>query len=114
MLGNTRQDASTMNGEAGIIPNAVADLFGHITTLSSTGSLSLGERWDVLLTYIEVYNEQVHNMYVTAYVYTVHTSTLIPLQYGHVYPSATLCAIYNTLNTLIHLIHLIIYTHTGI
>lgn len=57
MLGSTRQDSATSQGEAGIIPNAVCDLFELIQEASSRSPY--GEKWIVVLSYIEVYNEQV-------------------------------------------------------
>lgn len=60
MLGNTRQDGATSSCEAGIIPNAVFDLFQLISVASS--KKSFGEKWILNMTYIEVYNEQVYDL----------------------------------------------------
>eukprot|EP01038_Epipyxis_sp_PR26KG_P010531 gene10531-14148_t len=60
MLGNTRADDASSNGEAGIIPNAVKDLFDGIETKKKCAGF--GETWQVTLSYVEVYNEQVYDL----------------------------------------------------
>lgn len=60
MLGNTRQDGAGSSCEAGIIPNAVSDLFNLLATASSKNSF--GEKWVLNMSYIEVYNEQVYDL----------------------------------------------------
>lgn len=57
MMGNTRQDSSSANAEAGIIPNALYDIFALIA--KERQKLVIGENWDVGVTFVEVYNEQV-------------------------------------------------------
>lgn len=56
-MGNTRCDASTNNGEAGIIPNALQDIYRLIEYEKENPQI--GEKWSVGVTFIEVYNEQV-------------------------------------------------------
>ena len=65
MLGNTRADEAASNAEAGIIPNAVTDLFNQIDKKKSTG-LEIGEEWSVNVTFVEVYNEQVYDLLETS------------------------------------------------
>ncbi len=65
MLGNTRADEAASNAEAGIIPNSVTDLFNQIEKKKSTG-LEIGEEWNVFVTFIEVYNEQVYDLLETS------------------------------------------------
>ena len=62
MLGNTRVDAATDKSgeEAGIIPNAVADVFAVLKEENSY--LQKDEAWTVKLSYLEVYNEQVYDL----------------------------------------------------
>jgi hypothetical protein len=60
MLGSTRQDSASYHGEAGIIPQAVADLFSQLEIVSSRNGF--GEKWRMILSYIEVYNEQVYDL----------------------------------------------------
>jgi kinesin family protein 18/19 len=60
MLGNTRADESAVNVDAGIIPNAVKDLFFLID--STKNQLQCGEAWEVTVSFIEVYNEQVYDL----------------------------------------------------
>jgi hypothetical protein len=59
MLGNTRVDAAAAGTSAGIIPNAVMDVFKLI---DASSSLKPDEKWSIALTYIEVYNEQVYDL----------------------------------------------------
>ncbi len=60
MMGNTRYDGASNNGEAGIIPNALIDIFKLISTKRS-GSAH-GESWLVTVSFMEVYNEQVYDL----------------------------------------------------
>ena len=57
MMGNTRCDASSVNADAGIIPNALQDIFRLLEI--ERENHTYGERWSVGVTFIEVYNEQV-------------------------------------------------------
>jgi hypothetical protein len=68
MLGSTRSDETAANAEAGIIPNAVCDLFQQITDRkrARTNTYGGGEDWSVILSYIEVYNEQVYDLLETS------------------------------------------------
>ena len=67
MFGNTRQDESAVNAEAGIIPNAVADVFKLIDekTTASSSSSSAGsagggyDSFEVSISFVEVYNETI-------------------------------------------------------
>ena len=58
MLGNTRADESAAAAEAGIIPQAVFDLFQQI----DAKTLSLGESYKVITSFVEIYNEQVYDL----------------------------------------------------
>lgn len=60
MLGNTRTDEAAQRADAGIIPNSVSDLFAYIDSLSH--NLAYGESYQVLFSYMEVYNEQVYDL----------------------------------------------------
>ena len=60
MLGNTRADDAASHADAGIIPQSVKDLFQLIS--DKKASLSIGEDYNVILTFIEVYNEQVYDL----------------------------------------------------
>lgn len=64
MLGNTRQDDAAANAEAGIIPNAVLDLFQQLE--QKKANLAFGEDYSVILSFIEVYNEQVYDLLETS------------------------------------------------
>ena len=57
MMGNSRIDDATGHGEAGIIPNALADVF-HLILQRQVNSLP-GESWIIFVSFMEVYNEQV-------------------------------------------------------
>ena len=59
MFGNTRADSSA-HGTAGIIPNAVKELFDQIAREELT--LATGESWLVQAGYMEVYNDQVYDL----------------------------------------------------
>jgi len=54
MFGNTRQDGAHATADAGLIPNAVADVFAHIAKRSEGN-----EVWDVMVSFVEVYNESI-------------------------------------------------------
>jgi len=60
MLGNTRADDAASHADAGIIPQSVHDLFQLIS--DKKASLAIGEDYNVILTFIEVYNEQVYDL----------------------------------------------------
>jgi len=60
MLGNTRADDAASHADAGIIPQSVKDLFQLIS--DKKASLAIGEDYNVILTFIEVYNEQVYDL----------------------------------------------------
>ena len=61
MLGNSRvDDASMHTAEAGIIPQAVHDLFSQIE--SKQKAQERGESWTVSSTFVEIYNEQVYDL----------------------------------------------------
>lgn len=59
-MGNSRQDDASAHGEAGIIPNALSDVFSLISRRKE--SSSFGETWNVFVSYMEVYNEQVYDL----------------------------------------------------
>ena len=62
IMGNTRvDDSSALTADAGIIPQAVHDLFSQINGLKSNG-LQIGETWKVNATFVEIYNEQVYDL----------------------------------------------------
>ena len=60
MLGSMRADESASNAEAGIIPQAVYDVFSRIT--AKREQAEIGERWDVSVSFVEIYNEQVYDL----------------------------------------------------
>jgi kinesin family protein 18/19 len=60
MLGNTRADEAARHADAGIIPNAVHDLFSQIDDKNS--NLLYGEAYNIIISFIEVYNEQVYDL----------------------------------------------------
>jgi hypothetical protein len=68
MLGSTRSDEAAANAEAGIIPNAVCDLFQQIDESRRFQAQhgANGNEWTVVLSFIEVYNEQVYDLLETS------------------------------------------------
>ncbi len=62
MMGNTRYDASGAHshGDAGIIPNALTDVFKLIHKKQRVAQH--GEHWAVCVSFMEVYNEQVYDL----------------------------------------------------
>ena len=62
MFGSSRADEAATHAEAGIIPNAIGDVFKSISAKSE--SLATGEKWALNLSYIEVYNEQIYDLLV--------------------------------------------------
>lgn len=60
MLGNTRADEAANHADAGIIPNAVFDLFSQIN--EKNANLLYGEEYSIIISFIEVYNEQVYDL----------------------------------------------------
>lgn len=60
MMGNTRQDESINNSDAGIIPNALVDIFDILSSKKSTAKY--GESYSVIVSFMEVYNEQVYDL----------------------------------------------------
>lgn len=60
MMGNTRCDDSSSNADAGIIPNALKDVFHLIE--QEKRKTEIGVKWAVGVTFIEVYNEQVYDL----------------------------------------------------
>ena len=62
MFGSSRADEAASHGEAGIIPNAVRDVFDSIDDRKT--NLVVGEKWRVTVSYIEVYNEQIYDLLV--------------------------------------------------
>lgn len=60
MLGNTRADAAASRAEAGIIPNAVQELFTVLQQRQQRQAY--GEQYQVYLSFLEVYNEQVFDL----------------------------------------------------
>ena len=62
MLGNTRADAASLNADAGIIPNALQDLFSLMNLKRKDANTKLQEKWSVSVSFIEVYNEQVYDL----------------------------------------------------
>ena len=62
MFGSSRADKAASHAEAGIIPNAIMDVFELLRVKAR--NLSVGEKWEVNLSYIEVYNEQIYDLLV--------------------------------------------------
>jgi len=60
LMGNARCDDAAAHAEAGIIPNAICDLFERIETKKIHAQV--GEKWTLIMNYIEVYNEQVYDL----------------------------------------------------
>jgi kinesin family protein 18/19 len=61
MLGNSRVDEATSHtSDAGIIPQAVKDLFDRIEAKQQVQAR--GESWTVTCTFVEIYNEQVYDL----------------------------------------------------
>jgi hypothetical protein len=60
MMGNTRHDEASQNVEAGIIPNALSDVFALVGGRKATAAF--GETWNVYVSFMEVYNEQVYDL----------------------------------------------------
>ena len=60
MLGNTRADEFSSRCDGGIIPNTVADLFSQLD--AKREQASHGESWTVMVTFVEIYNEQVYDL----------------------------------------------------
>lgn len=60
MMGNTRHDEASQNVEAGIIPNALSDVFALVGARKATATF--GETWNVYVSFMEVYNEQVYDL----------------------------------------------------
>ena len=59
-MGNTRYDSSAQNCDAGIIPNALIDIFALIEKQQTNAYHA--ESWQVIVSYLEVYNEQVYDL----------------------------------------------------
>ena len=59
-MGNTRHDGATSHGEAGIIPNALTDIFKAMNQKRQIATH--GEHWSVTVSFLEVYNEQVYDL----------------------------------------------------
>jgi hypothetical protein len=59
MLGNTRCDDAALNADAGIIPNAVHDIFEQLANKKEN---NFDEQWSVIISFMEVYNEQVYDL----------------------------------------------------
>ena len=60
LMGNARCDDAAAHADAGIIPNAICDLFQHIEKKRKYANV--GESWSMIMNYIEVYNEQVYDL----------------------------------------------------
>ena len=60
MMGNARCDHSSANSDAGIIPNALIDVFSLLA--SQKRKCAFGEEYSVQVSFIEVYNEQVYDL----------------------------------------------------
>ena len=64
MFGSTRQDEAAVNAEAGIIPNAVADVFKLIDEKIAASAEGEGEdgscdSFEISISFVEVYNETI-------------------------------------------------------
>ena len=59
-MGNTRCDDARGNSEAGIIPNALQDIFKLVGERKAVAGLN--ESWSVYVSFMEVYNEQVYDL----------------------------------------------------
>ena len=62
MMGNTRVDSAAEHADAGIIPNAVKDIFQQIEDKKNNPLYDDTQSWTVSLSYMEVYNEQVYDL----------------------------------------------------
>lgn len=60
MMGNARCDAAAVHSDAGIIPNALVDIFRLVSHQRQVAER--GELWNVSMSYLEVYNEQVYDL----------------------------------------------------
>jgi hypothetical protein len=60
MMGSSRGDDSRSNSDAGIIPNALSDVFALISQHQSQGLPT--ESWAISVSFMEVYNEQVYDL----------------------------------------------------
>lgn len=60
LMGNARCDAASAHADAGIIPNAICDLFRIIE--QKRQDAAVGETFSLVMNYIEVYNEQVYDL----------------------------------------------------
>lgn len=60
LMGNARCDDAAAHAEAGIIPNSICDLFDRIE--KKRKHAKVGEKWTLIMNYIEVYNEQVYDL----------------------------------------------------
>lgn len=60
MMGNSRSDEASDSAEAGIIPNALVDLFDLIE--GKRADATHAEEWSISVSFIEVYNEQVYDL----------------------------------------------------
>eukprot|EP01039_Chlorochromonas_danica_P003878 gene3878-4236_t len=60
MLGNTRADSAATHGDAGIIPKAVKDVF--VSLKKKSKQCTIGESYQLYLSFLEVYNEQVYDL----------------------------------------------------
>lgn len=60
MMGSSRGDEARNTTDAGIIPNSLADVFALISSNEATALP--GESWSVVVSFMEVYNEQVFDL----------------------------------------------------
>jgi kinesin family protein 18/19 len=61
MLGNTRADETSAAAEAGVIPQAVFDLFDQLDAKKAAVASAVGgnsESYSVIVSFVEIYNEQ--------------------------------------------------------
>jgi kinesin family protein 18/19 len=61
MLGNSRCDSAALHSDAGIIPNAVHEIFQILNAKNRIDELLLHE-WTISVSFMEVYNEQVFDL----------------------------------------------------
>ena len=76
MMGNARSDDEIAGrAEAGIIPNALVDLFALLKEKKTTAAH--GEDYSVSVSFIEVYNEQVYDLLEVCSLYFVNLNLLL-------------------------------------
>ena len=62
MMGNFRMDETAFSIEAGIIPNAILDVFYLISKIKENSNSDDNNTWNISVSYLEIYNEQVYDL----------------------------------------------------